>query len=553
MLLFNRVKSAMMVAVALTGFGVTLGQLRASEFDPRTYGALGDGVAIDSQAINRAIEAAAASGGGTVCISPGVYACYSLRLRSNVELHLDAGATLLAADPTSTEGGRYDPPESNEWDPYQDFGHSHWHNSLIWGENLQNVSITGHGRIDGRGLSDGFPPKETHATGLGTLTVPVPANEDRQKPTPFGFPNPTDSLPSGVGNKAIALKSCRNVTLRDFTIFRGGHFGLLLVGVDDLTIDNLAIDTDRDGMDIDACRNVRITGCLVNSPWDDGICLKSSFGIGPGRSCDNVTIANCQVSGYDVGALLDGTYRCTDTEEMRRHHKPQGRIKLGTESNGGFRNIAITNCTFDHCRGLALESVDGAKLEDVIVSNLTMRDVSAPIFVRLGARLRGPKDTTVGTCCRIKIDHVIAHRVAPESGILILGLSEHPIEELSISDVFMDFAGGGTKAQAALIVPELADGYPEAYIFGVIPAWALFARHVRGLDLHDIAFSCAKPEQRPATTLIDVKRFDFDHFRVDGSSENGLIKLRQVEGGTIRASTGLEEWQSSGRLDAKDL
>ena len=114
----------------------------------------------------------------------------------------------------------------------------------------------------------------------------------------------------GVGNKAIALKHCYNVVLRDFSILKGGHFGLLLTGVDNVTIDNLKIDTDRDGMDIDCCRNVRVSNCTVNSPWDDGICPKSSYALGYPRATENVTISNCYVTGtYEIGSVLDGSFR----------------------------------------------------------------------------------------------------------------------------------------------------------------------------------------------------------------------------------------------------
>src|SRR2546429_3318790 len=132
----------------------------------------------------------------------------------------------------------------------------------------------------------------------------------------------------GVGNKAIALKLCRNVILRDFSILHGGHFAILATGVDNFTIDNLKIDTNRDGMDIDCCRNVRVSNCSVNSPFDDGICLKSCYSLGFARACENVTITNCQVSGYDEGTFLDGTYK---REHKYGHGGPTGRIKFGTE------------------------------------------------------------------------------------------------------------------------------------------------------------------------------------------------------------------------------
>jgi polygalacturonase len=131
----------------------------------------------------------------------------------------------------------------------------------------------------------------------------------------------------GVANKAIALKNCRNVLLRDFSILHGGHFGILATGVDNLTIDNLKIDTNRDGMDVDCCRNVRITNCSVNSPWDDGICLKSSFALGYARATEMVTISNCLVAGsyegrgaarWDVQALCRGRQSATYwTDQVR--------------------------------------------------------------------------------------------------------------------------------------------------------------------------------------------------------------------------------------------
>ena len=187
------------------------------------------------------------------------------------------------------------------------------------------------------------------------------------------------------------------MVLRDFAILQGGHFGILATGVDNFTIDNLRIDTNRDGMDIDCCRNVRISNCIVNSPWDDAICLKSSFGLGHARATDIVTITNCVVSGsFAPGSLLDGTFKPLPAGERIPR---TGRIKFGTESNGGFKNITITNCTFDGCQGLALETVDGALLEDVSITNLTMRDIiSAPIFMRLGAACAGRTECRSVNC-----------------------------------------------------------------------------------------------------------------------------------------------------------
>ncbi len=412
-------KSSSCLLLALVGLGgcVTVPPPAATLYNVRDYGATGDGQSLDTEAINRTIAAAAAAGGGTVYFPAGTYASYSIHLQSNIALYLAAGSTILAADPPAagTPGG-YDAPEPNPGnDRYEDFGHSHWHNSLIWGDGLVNVAILGPGRIFGRGLSRGFGRKDLLP---GEPRPPRPAFTRPAGPVADpGYPNPRDTLPAGVGNKSIALKNCRNVILRDFTIYHGGHFGILATGTDNFTIDNLKIDTNRDGMDIDCCQEVRISNCTVNSPADDGICLKSSYGLGYARPCKNLTITGCQVSGFLEGTLLDGTRKVGQRGGT-------GRIKFGTEGNGGFQNIAISNCVFDSCLGLALETVDGALLEDIAVSNLTMRNiVDAPIFLRLGARLRGPAETTkVGALRRVSISNIVAHNVEYRSGILIVGL-----------------------------------------------------------------------------------------------------------------------------------
>src|SRR6185437_635799 len=235
-----------------------------------------------------------------------------------------------------------------------------------------------------------------------------------------------------VGNKAIALKNCRNVILRDFCILQSGHFGILLTGVDNVTIDGLKIDTNRDGIDIDCCRNVRVSNCTVNSPWDDAICPKSSYALGYARATENVTISNCYVTGvYELGSVLDGTWK---RMQMPQGRVGTGRIKMGTESNGGFKNITISNCIFESCQGFALESVDGAIVEDITFTGITMRDVHAPFFLRLGARLRGPKpQTVVGSMKRILISNLVSSGAAQLPSI-IAGVSDHPIQDLKISD-----------------------------------------------------------------------------------------------------------------------
>lgn len=491
---------------------------RPATFNIKTYGAKGDGKAIDSKAINAAINAAAKAGGGTVYFPAGTYLSYSIRLKNNIALYLDQGCTLLAAD--TTAGGSYDDPEPNEWGDtfhYQDFGHSHWHNSLIWGENLQNISITGPGAIDGLGLSRGFYRNE------GWEERGIPAGPYMQQ---------------GGANKAIALKRCRNVILKDFTVLRGGHFALLATGVDNLTIDNVKMDTNRDGMDIDCCQNVRISNCTVNSPNDDAICLKSSFALGFARSTQNVTITNCQVSGYDLGTLYNGTYQRNNFKQVPDQEGPTGRIKFGTESNGGFKNITISNCVFEYCRGLALETVDGALLEDVTISNLTMRDiVNSPIFLRLGGRMRGPSDAAVGALRRVLINNVTVYNADSHFATLISGLPGHAIEDVKLNNLLIYYRPiDSPAARIQTVVPEYEKTYPEPQKFGVLPAYGFFIRHAQGLLLNNIELKLMGSETRPAVILDDVKGITLRNVNAAKGSSAVQVVLKQVENVSVKDS-----------------
>ena len=508
----------------------------AGFFDVKGFGAKGDGKALDSAAINKAIDAAAAAGGGTIFFAAGTYRCFSIRLRSHIALYLDAGAVIVAADPRDGDG-KYDPPEPNEWDQWQDFGHSHWHNSLIWGEHLEDVSILGPGMIFGKGLVRSGNQSRTKEQNDALGNAP-----SETRAGPFGFPNPRDAVEPGWANKSISLKLCRNVVLRDFTILHGGHFAILATGVDNLTIDNLKIDTNRDGIDVDACKNVRISNCTVNSPFDDGICPKSSFALGYARVTENITITNCQVSGYDEGTLLDGTYKRA-FRNQNGTFSPTGRIKFGTESNGGFKNITVSNCVFDYCRGLALESVDGALLEDVTISNITMRDISnSPIFLRLGFRGRGPKETTtVGALRRVIISNVVVYNADPRYASIISGIPGHAIEDIRLSNIRVYYQGGGTKEQTALDPPEMEDSYPEPSMFGELPAYGFFIRHVRALEMRDVEVSYLKEDARPPFLLSDVVGSTFLHVKAQRTENVPTFSLRNVESFSLQQSWPLPD------------
>ena len=248
--------------------------------------------------------------------------------------------------------------------------------------------------------------------------------------------NLPDTTKPGVGNKAIALKNCRNVTLRDFSILQGGWFGILATGVDNLTIDNLKIDTNRDGMDIDCCRSVRVSNCTVNSPWDDGICPKSSFALGYARATESVTITNCYVTGgYELGSLLDGSWKPMPASFANDR---TGRIKCGTESNGGFVGITVSNCVFESSRGLALETRGRSDLRrHHLLKCLHARYcASTGSFLPLGkAPARAGRRTGWDASPHRAQQHHLLGRVHAALSILS-GLPGFPIEDIQISNAF---------------------------------------------------------------------------------------------------------------------
>ena len=396
-------------------------------YNVRDYGATGDGRTLDSPAINRAIEECASHGGGTVTLTAGHYLSGSIRMKSNVCLNIEAGATIVAI----SERTAYDPSEPFEGPEYQDGGHTYFHNSLIWADGEQNISIIGRGTIDGSGLTkhDTETAGQVHGGSIGT------------------------------GDKSIALKLCRNILIRDVTITRGGHFAIIITGCELGTIDNVTIDTNRDGIDIDCCKMITVSNTKVNTPSDDGIVLKSSY------------------------------------------------------ANGGYRNIAITNCSFLYSSGLALEEVDQGMMENIVVSNLTMNHVHHyPIYITTGCRNRGPKENTaISSAQDIQIMNVTADDCDSLSGIQITGMPGHPIKNVRLSNIQLRYRGG-MKQQPPRDYPELGTKYPEiAKFLGTCPAYGLFARHVDGLQLRDITIQLMAPDVRPCIITDDVKNLKMEN------------------------------------------
>lgn len=464
-----------------------------NQYDVRRFGAAGDGIQLDTPAIQAAIDAAKASGGGTVCFPAGKYRTETLVLASHVTLHIDAGAVLLnSTDPDGGSSPR----------------------GLVHAENAEHVAIVGGGIIDGQG---GVP-----ARGNQAQTQPGRASRNARRP---------HALLQFVRCKHVRVDG---VTLRNSPGWMQHYFECENVVLDGVCVHNHC-DHYNDGLDIDNCRNVHVSNCRISS-GDDAIVLKSRSG----RSCENVTITNCVVSSHSNG------------------------VKLGTESHGGFRNITVTNCVVtpvsetlrfgngarQGLAGLALETVDGAVLERVTISNVTISGTAAPIFVRLGNRGRkwrpDMETPPVGKLRGVTISNVVATD-AGSVGCAIAGLEGHPIEDLALSNISITFgarteranydaiAPGGTLEDAGREVPENPDAYPECTMFGKLPAYGFYLRHVDGITLHNIRLNWTAHDQRSAIVCEDVRNLSVDGLRAKSAKDAApVILLNHVKTALIR-------------------
>jgi hypothetical protein len=433
-------------------------------YDIRAYGAIADGSTLCTGAIRQAIDACSSAGGGTVYLPPGRFVSGTIRLKSGVTLRLDAGCTLLG----SINLGDYPstvPAFRSYTDTYTD-------KSLIYGENLERVAITGRGMIDGRGA---------------------------------GFKGPYKVRPY-----MIRLIDCRDVTVEGVTIKDSPMWVQHYLACDDVRISGITVkshvNANNDGIDIDSCRRVIVTGSNIDS-GDDAIVLKSTSA----RPCTEVVVSNC---------VLRSTCNA---------------LKMGTESNGGFQNIIVTGCTIYDTRlaGVALEIVDGGTMDRVVVSDITMNGVGAPLFLRLGNRARpfreGMEKPGIGRMRNITLSHIEATGANP-TGCALAGLPEAKIENVTLSDIRLSFAGGGTAEQAVRSVPEEPEKYPEYGMFGWLPAYGLYCRHIDGLKLTNVQLQLAGEDKRHAVVFEDVKDASIDD--LDTPYSNGaapLLRLTDVQ------------------------
>jgi polygalacturonase len=243
----------------------------------------------------------------------------------------------------------------------------------------------------------------------------------------------------------------------------------------------------------------------------------------------------------------------------------QGAIKFGTESVADFDNIKITNCQIRDTKngGIKLLSADGARLQNVTISEITMENVATPIFVRLGARLKTfrPEDKKgqAGLINNVVIKNVRARAAAkaqimPPSGIFITGIPGHPVGKLTLENIEIELAGGGEREQGRQVLQENVDGYPEINRFGPrLPAFGLYARHVKGLQVTGLTVKLGVPDLRPALVCQDCEDSEFAEWKLpaDAGAES-LVRLESAKRVRVK---GFEVTGDAGafvRVEGKD-
>jgi len=424
---------------------------KATDYNIVNYGAVNDTTKLSTAAVQKAIDACSAAGGGRVVVPTGNYKIGTIILKSNVHMHLEQGATLYG----STDLKDYLPMKTD----YMSLRTQTETIQLIFADKATNVVIDGFGTIDGRGRS--FKKLSWNDEGI-------------TRPHLLRFIQSSD------------------ITLRDITLKNSGCWMQHYLACDRVKIDGIKVfnrnNYNNDALDLDGCHEVVVSNMLADSD-DDAITLKSTSP----RLCEDIRIADCVVSSH-----------CNA-------------IKLGTETNGGFRNINISGIvvkpSYDQkekffgqwigSSAISLEIVDGGVMENVNVSDITIEGTESPIFVRLGNRARGYKEgvpvTKVGKINGIHLSN-IQIRNAGSMGCSITGIPGHEVENVWLDNITIHHKGGVTAADMAKINESIKDEkekeYPESTMWGNLPAKGFFVRHARNIKFNNIEVITEQPDVR---------------------------------------------------------
>lgn len=461
---------------------MALPQFRARTFNVKDFGAKGDSVTNDTQAINRAIEKCHAEGGGSILFPAGRYIAASIHLKSNICFRLDDKAEIYGAP------GGYDAPESHEpYEKYQDYGHSHFHNALMWGEGIENFAIIG-GKVTGGPIIQGDPKGKD------------------------------------IGDKVVVIVRGKNLLFQNVTHDTGGHFVYLLNDCENITLDHVVIKKSRDAVDFMGCRNVQVFGCRFTGCSDDTIGIKSDYVLGRRILSENFYIWDCYFESGCNG------------------------LQFGSETAGDFRNIRIWSIkiALSMKAGIGITCNDSGIIEDVQYRDIEVTNAACPIFVLITDRLRtGEPNVRPG-----KIKDVIIRNVTlsnqragshhgPVSTATISGLPGFPIENLTLENIKMTNAGGGTAEDAKAVPPYLKEYSPNQY--KTRPAAAFFVRHVKNLTLKNVEMSYETPDSRPPLVIWDGNGITLDRFTSPKPEGVKAISMRDVTGLTILRSAGLPD------------
>lgn len=421
-------------------------------YDIADYGAVSDTTRLSTAAVQKAIDSCNAAGGGTVSVPAGNYKIGSIVLRSNVTLNLDNGATLYG----STDIADYQPMTTD----YVSLRTNVPTIQLIYADNASNVAITGLGTIDGRGKA--FPKLTWNDEGI---TRP----------------------------HLLRLIRCSDVTVSGVTLKNSGCWMQHYLACDRVKIHGITVinrnNYNNDALDLDGCHNVTVSDMIADSD-DDGITLKSTSP----RLCEDITISNCVVSSH-----------CNA-------------IKLGTETNGGFRNIIVRGVVVKPSAdqssryfglptghsAISLEIVDGGSMSNVDIADITITGTESPIFIRLADRRRpyaenAPIDK-VGSISGIRLHDILIDGAGP-TGCSITGIEGHPVTDVQISDVTMRHAGGQPVTGAP--ADEKIAEYPEATMWGILPAKGFWLNHTRNVTFRNVNVITDAPDERPLFVATD--------------------------------------------------
>lgn len=441
----------------------------AAEYNILDFGAVPDTSQLSTGAIQQAIDECSQSGGGIVHVPAGYFKTGSIVLKSNVNLHLENGAILFGS--RNLDDYRKLKPE------YISLRTQEATIQLVYAENASNISITGSGEIDGQG--SGFKKLSWNDEGI-------------TRPHLLRFITCKDILIENVSlrNSGCWMQhylACDNLQIRGVRVFNRNNY-------------------NNDGLDLDGCHNVTVSDFISDSD-DDGITLKSTSP----RACENITINNCIISS-----------RCNA-------------IKMGTESNGGFKNIAISNCVVKPSKikeptffgektgigGIALEIVDGGTMEGITINNIQIDGTESPIFIRLANRARpyreGQVIDQIGQLGDISISNVSVKNTA-RIGCSITGQPDFPVKNIRLNNITIENAGGGTIQDYEREIKYMPKDYPEATMFGVLPAYGFYIRHAENIWLDGIQLSTRSADQRPAYFLENVKAGTLSNQVIAGST-----------------------------------